>query len=286
MCDLRVTVAVCLTMLTGMSASIAQESVRLLPRALTLNGVEGTHRVLAERFRGEEAVGPSDSTVTLVSDNPTIVRVTGMQLIPVNDGTAVVRIEGTTDSDSAQHVTVTGMNQPFNWSFRNHVEPVLARTGCSSGACHGALAGKGGFRLSLRGYDPDRDYFTIVEQQLGRRVELADPAASLLLTKPTTAVPHKGGLKLKPESWHYRVVAEWIAAGASGPSEHDARLESLEILPERATLMAGNVQPVLVRVASVLVNDGSEPQPRPSSSIGSVMMKLLCTVPSITGCSH
>ena len=66
MCDLRVTVAVCLTMLTGMSASIAQESVRLLPRALTLNGVEGTHRVLAERFRGEEAVGPSDSTVTRV----------------------------------------------------------------------------------------------------------------------------------------------------------------------------------------------------------------------------
>ena len=51
------------------------------------------------------------------------------------------------------------MDKPFEWSFRNHVEPVLAKAGCNSGACHGALAGKKGFKLSLRGYDPDGDYF-------------------------------------------------------------------------------------------------------------------------------
>ena len=112
---------------------------------------------------------------------------------------------------------------------------------------HGALAGKGGFRLSLRGYDPERDYFTIVEQQLGRRVEVAEPAASLLLTKPTMIVPHKGGLKLNADSWHYRVVAEWIAAGAIGPADTDSKLRTLEILPERATLKKGVAQPLLVR---------------------------------------
>ena len=42
-------------------------------------------------------------------------------------------------------------------SFRNHVQSVLAKAGCNSGACHGALAGKNGFKLSLRGYDADAD---------------------------------------------------------------------------------------------------------------------------------
>src|SRR5207237_313737 len=46
------------------------------------------------------------------------------------------------------------------WSFRNHVIPVLTKMGCNSGACHGALAGKNGFKLTLRGYDPDTDYDT------------------------------------------------------------------------------------------------------------------------------
>src|SRR5258705_8720165 len=38
-------------------------------------------------------------------------------------------------------------------SFRNQVQPILAKYGCSAGACHGAAAGQNGFKLSLRGYD-------------------------------------------------------------------------------------------------------------------------------------
>jgi hypothetical protein len=229
------------------NSATAQETIRLLPREVTLHGIEASHGVLAERYVGDEAAGPVTDAVTLVSDNPAVVRVDGLTLVPVSDGVATVRIEGATTKDSQQTVTVTGTQQPFSWTFRNHVQPVLARQGCNSGACHGALAGKGGFRLSLRGYDPDRDYFTIVEQQRGRRVELTDPSSSLVLTKPTMAVPHKGGLKLKPDSWHYRVMAEWIAAGASAPSETDARLVRLAILPERATLKTGMAQPLLVQ---------------------------------------
>ena len=40
-------------------------------------------------------------------------------------------------------------------SFRNEVMAVLSRAGCNQGACHGNLNGKGGFKLSLRGQDPD-----------------------------------------------------------------------------------------------------------------------------------
>ena len=225
----------------------AQDRVRLLPETVVLSGPEAVHGVLVERYIGDEAAGPVEDGYTLISDDPGVVRVAGSKLIPVGDGSTTVRLSGSANEAASQNVTVREMKRPVAWSFRNHVEPVLSRQGCNSGACHGALAGKGGFRLSLRGYDPERDYFTIVEQQLGRRVEVAEPAASLLLTKPTMIVPHKGGLKLNADSWHYRVVAEWIAAGAIGPSDTDSKLRTLEILPERATLKKGVAQPLLVR---------------------------------------
>src|SRR5262245_3015755 len=50
------------------------------------------------------------------------------------------------------------------WSFRNHVIPVLTKLGCNSGACHGAAAGKAGFKLTLRGYDPELDYNVLSRQ--------------------------------------------------------------------------------------------------------------------------
>ena len=50
--------------------------------------------------------------------------------------------------------------------FRTQIEPVLTKAGCNSGACHGALAGKGGLKLSLRGYDPDADHFVLTRQAL------------------------------------------------------------------------------------------------------------------------
>jgi hypothetical protein len=222
------------------------ETLRILPAELQLQGPADSSLVLVERFRDDTAVGPATDAV-LVSDDPQIVRVEGRRLIPVSNGRTTIRLQGAVPESSVQQVTVTAMERSGEWSFRNHVEPVLARQGCSSGACHGALAGKGGFRLSLRGYDPDRDYFSIVEQQLGRRVELADPSASLLLTKPAMAVPHKGGLRLPADSIGYRILSEWIAAGAAGPTETDARLERLEVIPDRILASVGSTQPLLVR---------------------------------------
>src|SRR5437763_16394945 len=96
-------------------------------------------------------------------------------------------------------------------SFRNDVQPILTRAGCNSGACHGAAAGKNGFKLSLRGYDDEGDYRTLTRQVLGRRINPADPGHSLMLLKPTTALPHKGGQRFKVDSPEYRVLSEWIA---------------------------------------------------------------------------
>src|SRR5580658_9046254 len=42
-------------------------------------------------------------------------------------------------------------------TFLRDVAPILNKTGCTAGPCHGAAKGKNGFKLSLRGYDPQFD---------------------------------------------------------------------------------------------------------------------------------
>jgi len=126
------------------------------------------------------------------------------------------------------------------WNFQRHVMPVLTKAGCNTGGCHGALAGKGGFRLSLSAYDPEADHLSITRDALGRRIEPGDPLHSLLLTKPTSAAPHKGGKRLDPRSDDYRILAEWIAAGAPGPSATDPRLDRIEIRPDRLSSKKGD----------------------------------------------
>src|SRR5215211_466435 len=87
--------------------------------------------------------------------------------------------------------------EPAAPNFRNQVIPILTRAGCNSGACHGALAGKGGLKLSLRGYDPEADHFVLTRQALSRRVDRTEPEKSLLLLKPSRALPHGGGRRFE-----------------------------------------------------------------------------------------
>src|SRR5205085_10842888 len=121
-------------------------------------------------------------------------------------------------------------------SFRNQIQPILARYGCSAGACHGAAAGQGGFKLSLRGYDDEGDFFTITRSAQGRRVTLEDPARSLILLKATKLAPHKGGERFPVDSPEYRILADWIASGAPGPKKDDPRIQRIEISPAHATV--------------------------------------------------
>jgi uncharacterized protein DUF1553/uncharacterized protein DUF1549 len=125
------------------------------------------------------------------------------------------------------------------WSFRNHVIPVLTRLGCNSGACHGSAAGKGGFKLTLRGYDPEVDYNTLTRQSLGRRTNKLEPSRSLLLLKPTMTIGHGGGKRLEVGSLEYKVISEWIAAGMAAPGESDPAITGIEVAPKEMTLASG-----------------------------------------------
>jgi hypothetical protein len=131
-------------------------------------------------------------------------------------------------------------------SFRNDVLTVLTKNGCNAGACHGALAGKGGFRLSLRGYDPAADYLAITREAQGRRIELSDPGRSLLLAKPSGALPHKGGLRFETDTEPYQIIADWIAQGAPPPRDEDPRVEQIAVEPLSAVLKPGQQQHLAV----------------------------------------
>ncbi|MCZ6793693.1 MAG: DUF1553 domain-containing protein [Planctomycetota bacterium] len=163
----------------------------------------------------------------------------------MGDGRTRLAVE-VSGSRAEVEVLVEGSSRDVPWSFRNHVLAVLAKSGCNSGACHGAIAGQNGFRLSLRGYDPEGDFESITRHARGRRIVLSDPGLSLLLRKPTGAVKHKGGVRFAPDSREYRVVAGWIAAGASPPRPADPRLTELEVFPSGVLLRPGDEQQLVV----------------------------------------
>jgi hypothetical protein len=226
------------------------EGIAILPGALALHGPEARQTILVERRQGDRFLGQVADEVQYAVADPGIVRVDGNVAVPLADGkttiTATVASGKLAGASTAAEVVVTGFAEPFAWSFRNHVQSVLTKAGCNSGACHGAAAGKKGFKLSLRGYDPQRDYLTLTRQSLGRRIIPSDPGRSLILTKPTGLIPHGGGLRFKPDSLEYRILAEWIAAGSPPPSADDPRLARIEILPPGVILSPGATQQLLV----------------------------------------
>jgi hypothetical protein len=99
-------------------------------------------------------------------------------------------------------------------SFRNEVMAVLSKAGCNAGPCHGNQNGKASFKLSLRGEDPVWDHRAMTRDMLARRVDPLSPDESLLLLKATTALAHEGGRRFPRDSDEYRVLRDWIAAGA------------------------------------------------------------------------
>jgi hypothetical protein len=125
-------------------------------------------------------------------------------------------------------------DEPRPIDFRTDVIAALSRAGCNQGACHGSPMGKNGFRLSLRGFDPDVDYAMLTRGDLGRRVDRLNPANSLFLLKGTGRVPHQGGVRFKAGDPAYQVLVRWVVEGCkdAGPSP----LERLEVSPDQMRL--------------------------------------------------
>ena len=235
-----------LALLVSAFTLTAATKIEVLPKSVSLTGSEARQQLIVESTSGafqEDWTTKAQWT----SSDPQVASVDAKGIVaPVSDGEATITASANGQQSTAR-VKVTAAKAPFTWSFKNHVIPVMTKMGCNQGACHGALAGKNGFKLTLRGYDPDVDYDTLTRSSVGRRMSLSDPASSLVLLKPTFAVPHGGGKRFAVGSLEYRVIAEWIAAGAPPPVAKDPDVVSLEVFPATATLKTGAEQQLVVR---------------------------------------
>ena len=114
--------------------------------------------------------------------------------------------------------------------FDNEIMPVITKAGCNTGACHGAAIGRGGFKLSLYGGDPESDYRSIVLDLEGRRVNLARPDESLIVLKPTESIEHEGGYRLEDDGAGAELLLKWIQQGT--PRFQKRRLTRFNVSPK------------------------------------------------------
>ena len=128
--------------------------------------------------------------------------------------------------------------------FQQHVVPLLGKLGCNGRACHGSFQGRGGFRLSLFGYDFESDH-----DEIYGRIDPEVPADSGILQKPLMQVQHEGGQRLKEGSWEHHLLMRWIEGGAHGQIEEPSTLVSLEVTPHEILFSVDGQQQQLKAVA-------------------------------------
>ena len=114
--------------------------------------------------------------------------------------------------------------------FQRHIIPLLGRLGCNGRACHGSFQGKGGFRLSMFGYDFDEDLQALTAGEFPR-VDRKDPEQSLIILKPTQQEEHEGGLRFKQDGWEHQLIRRWIEAGAKGVENERPHFVRLDVTP-------------------------------------------------------
>lgn len=195
--------------------------------------------VSPEKFKPESAIVERDA---------------GGFFLPLADGQAIAAFSFG-DKKVEAKITVTGTSQDRAISFVRDVMPILSKSGCNTGACHGTPKGKNGFKLSLRGYDPEWDHEQLVTDLSSRRFNRSRPADSLLLLKPTGSVPHVGGQRFDSQHRYYKVLLQWIREGNLQDVGKTTRATSITVFPEHSSIPEPGAIQDLVVIASF--DDGS-----------------------------
>jgi len=172
-----------------------------------------------------------DTTFTIT--DPAKAKIEKGVVTPLADGQTTLKVEYQGKAlDIPVKVEQAQVEEPV--SFRLDVMPVFMKAECNR--CHGAARGQDGFRLSLWGFDPDGDHYRLTREMSGRRVNLAIPEESLIVTKANGQAPHTGGKLFEKNSEQEKTFVRWLAAGAPNDRPDVATATSLEILPKKIVL--------------------------------------------------
>jgi hypothetical protein len=209
-------------------------SVVLEPVKIDLLGKRSRQQLLVTGKYGEDVRDLSAAAV-FTSSNPAVVKIDGGIAYPVGNGEATITAAAGGQSTSVP-VVVRNMEAASPVSFKNETQMALTKAGCNMGACHGSPSGKGGFRLSLRAYDSPLDIMTVRSEFFGRRTNILEPSASLLLRKPLMEVAHGGGKRLKKGDPAHVVLEQWIAEGMQLDPQNEPDLVKIETVPSKRIL--------------------------------------------------
>lgn len=216
-------------------------SLEINPKTVFLKGRFSYNQILVTgKLASGELLDVTRIVQPLLSSDLVEVSPSGL-VRPRKDGTATLTVKLAGQS-ALVPVTVTGASAATHVDFIHDVAPVLSRLGCNQGTCHGSAQGKNGFKLSLRGYDPLFDVRALTDDHAGRRINLASPADSMMLTKPTGVVPHVGGALIQVGEPYYEILQAWIKDGAKLDLSSQ-RVTKIEVFP---------INPVVQRIGTKL----------------------------------
>lgn len=208
------------------------------PRASQHIGVVGT-------YEGGATWDLSASAIYAVA-NPEVARIDSRGFVqPLKDGDTTIEV-AVGGVKKAIPLNVKNNLKDAPVSFSREIVPILTKAGCNQGACHGAQHGKGGFKLSLLGFDAAFDHAQIVQSAEGRRALPSQPENSILLLKPTLQMEHMGGERFKVGSREYVYLQRWLEDGAPEPSPKDPECGSLEVWPKHRVMVPGETQHIRV----------------------------------------
>jgi len=223
----------------------AIKSLQIEPASLTLKNGRDERRVLVLGKTDSGALIDLSSVAVFKSETAAVAVDPGRYVHAKAKGEGVIRVSAA-GKEAQLPIKVEDAAMP-PVRFVRDIEPLLSKVGCNAGTCHGSAKGKNGFKLSLRGYDPEFDYQALVNDLSGRRFNRVNVDESLMLSKPTGEVPHEGRQVIKPKSREYNLVRDWIAEGASYEELAAGRAKKIEILPSEVEMdLPGRTQQLLV----------------------------------------
>ncbi len=212
------------------------ERLEVFPAKIKLDAQSRESHLAVTGFYADGSMQDLTRACEIIPASGEVVRSEGAVVYPVANGSTEVTVK-VGGWEIKVPTEVVDQEQPNQISFEYGALVALSKHGCNQGACHGSPSGKGGFRLSLRAYDPVLDIETLVREAFNRRTNLLEPEKSLLLQKPLMEVAHGGGRRLKKGDIGYTVLRDWIEQGCQLDPAGAPKCVKLDIYPRERVLM-------------------------------------------------
>lgn len=239
----------CLALIISSTAISAAELTEIIayPSDIGLYNARDRQTITVQAVFADGLTRDVTAEATIAVADQNLIKLEGTTLAPIADGETTVSVTFGGKTLSLPAVVKDSAVTP-ELSFKLDIMPIFMKANCNTGSCHGAASGKDGFRLSLFGFDHVGDYQRVTREIGNRRINLAFPHESLMLTKSTAVVPHTGGTRFRKGDSLYNLMHEWIDAGALADKADIPTCTKIEVYPKSAVLDGeGATQKITVR---------------------------------------